>query len=337
MRRFRSWTWVLACLLSSACTSSFSPPVVIAHRGASGQRPEHTMAAYELAIALGADFIEPDLVPTQDGILVARHENDISKSTDVAQRPEFASRRATKTIDGVEVTGWFTEDFTLRELQTLRTQERLPELRPANTAFNGLYPVPTLDEVITLAKQRNVGIYPELKHPAYFEGLGLRVVEPLVGALHQAGFRGKKAPVIIQCFEPTTLRKLRTLTEVRLLWLVKDPLSPVALKGVHAFADGIGPHKALMAAPSSLVKDAHRAGLFVHAYTFCDENHCLPPDLKAGVAGHPEADRAMGAAAAEYERAFQLGVDGVFSDHPGTAAAVRSRLFLRPPSKTLTP
>jgi glycerophosphoryl diester phosphodiesterase len=143
-------------------------PIVIGHRGASGYRPEHTLAAYKLAIDMGADYIEPDLVSTKDHVLVARHENEISGTTDVADHPEFADRKATKTIDGVAVTGWFTEDFTLAELRTLRAKERLPDVRPANTAFDGLYQVPTFQEVIDLAKQRHVGIYPETKHPTYF-------------------------------------------------------------------------------------------------------------------------------------------------------------------------
>jgi glycerophosphoryl diester phosphodiesterase len=158
-------------------------PLVIAHRGASGYRPEHTLAAYKLAIDMGADYIEPDLVPTKDGVLVARHENDISGTTDVASHPEFAGRRSTKTIDGVSVTGWFTEDFTLAELKTLRAKERLPSLRPANTAFDGLYDVPTLQEVIDLAKASGVGIYPETKHPTYFDSIGLSLEEPLARIL----------------------------------------------------------------------------------------------------------------------------------------------------------
>ncbi len=155
-------------------------PLVIAHRGASAYRPEHTLSAYRLAIGMGADYIEPDLVSTKDHQLVVRHENEISGTTDVASHPEFASRRTTKTVDGTALTGWFTEDFTLAELRTLRAVERLPDLRPANTAFNGLFQIPTLQEVIDLAKREGVGIYPETKHPTYFDSSGLSLEEPLV-------------------------------------------------------------------------------------------------------------------------------------------------------------
>jgi glycerophosphoryl diester phosphodiesterase len=180
--------------------------IVIGHRGASGYRPEHTLAAYELAIDLGADFIEPDLVSTKDGILVARHENEISGTTDVADHPEFADHYTTKTIDGVAIKGWFTEDFTLAELKTLRAQERIPQLRPRNTLYNGHYTIPTLQEVLNLAKQksagrhRNIGIYPETKHPTYFESIGLSLEEPLVKTLHRNGYRSQRAPVFIQSF-----------------------------------------------------------------------------------------------------------------------------------------
>ena len=166
---------------SMAADSKHAPlPIVIGHRGASGYRPEHTLASYELAIEMGADFIEPDLVSTKDHVLVARHENDITATTDVADHPEFADRRTTKMIDGVAVTGWFTEDFTLAELKTLRAKERLPDVRPANTAFDGLYEIPTFQEVIDLAKRATVGIYPETKHPTYFRSIGLPLEEPLV-------------------------------------------------------------------------------------------------------------------------------------------------------------
>ena len=163
-------------------------PIVIAHRGASGYRPEHTLAAYQLAIDMGADYIEPDLVSTKDGVLVARHENDISGTTNVASHPEFASRKTTRVIDGVAITGWFTEDFTLAELKTLRAIERLPSLRPTNTAFDGLYQVPTLQEVIDLAQANGVGIYPETKHPTYFDSIGLSPEEPLVRTLRANGW-----------------------------------------------------------------------------------------------------------------------------------------------------
>jgi glycerophosphoryl diester phosphodiesterase len=194
------------------------PPIIIAHRGASAERPEHTLAAYARAIEQGADFIEPDLVPTKDHQLVARHENEISGTTDVASRPEFAARKTTKTIDGETITGWFTEDFTLAELKTLRARERLPELRPGNTAFDGQQEIPTLAEIIALAKAesartgRTIGIYPETKHPSYFRSLGLALEPVLLAELTRAGWTTREAPVFIQSFEVDNLKALKALT-----------------------------------------------------------------------------------------------------------------------------
>src|SRR5689334_13838056 len=175
---------------------------VFAHRGASGYRPEHTLAAYALAIQLGADYIEPDLVSTKDGLLVARHENEIGGTTDVAQHPEFADRRTTRTIDGRAVTGWFTEDFTLDELRTLRAKERLPQVRPGNTRYDGRFEVPTFDEVLRLAKDesrrtgRTIGVAPETKHPTYFDSIGLSLEEPLLRSLRAANLDKAKSPVV---------------------------------------------------------------------------------------------------------------------------------------------
>src|SRR5918992_5761630 len=176
-------------------------PIIIGHRGASGFRPEHTLAAYELAIAMSADYIETDLVITSDGILVARHENEISATTDVAGHPEFADRRTTKTIDSTTITGWFAEDFTLAELKTLRVKERLPDIRSANTAFDSMFEIPTLQEVIDLAKEHGVGIYLETKHPSYFDSIGLSLEKPLVSTLENNGFTNASDPVFIQSFE----------------------------------------------------------------------------------------------------------------------------------------
>ena len=192
------WLVLLAAILwhPAAAHANAGGMLVIAHRGASGERPEHTLAAYERAIDLGADYIEPDLVPTKDGVLVARHENELSGTTDIATRPEFAARQATRSIDGKEVTGWFTEDFTLAELRRLRARERLPRLRPGNTAFDGLFQIPTLAEIIALVRAkeaesgRRIGIYPELKHPAYFATLGHDLARLVVAQLHAAGYRG---------------------------------------------------------------------------------------------------------------------------------------------------
>jgi glycerophosphoryl diester phosphodiesterase len=243
-------------------------PIVIAHRGASAHRPEHTLAAYELAIELGADFIEPDVVSTADGVLVARHENEISGTTDVAERPEFAGRRTVKEVDGRRKEGWFAEDLTLDELRTLRARERLPGLR--GTAFDGRFGIPTLEEVIALAARAGVGVYPETKHPSYFAELGLALEPPLLAALE--GFSG---PVFIQSFEAGNLGALRGLTDHPLVRLTVGEPPDVAEIAGHA--DAIGPHKdqviprtedGRLAEPTSLVADAHAAGLLVHPWTF---------------------------------------------------------------------
>lgn len=311
-------------------------PIVIAHRGASGERPEHTIASYTRAIAQGADFIEPDLVATKDGVLVARHENEISETTDVADHPAFAARRTTKTIDGRAVTGWFTEDFTLAELKTLRARERLPALRPGNTAYADER-IPTLDEVIALAKAHGVGIYPETKHPSHFRALGLPLEPPLLAALATAGWTERDAPVFIQSFEVDNLKMLRGQTRVRLIQLVDAEgapadgaaesyaamLTPAGLKAIAGYADGIGPAKALViprdtagrsAPPTRLVADAHAAGLAVHPWTFRAENMFLPAELRRG-----DGRGAHGDVVAEMRAFVAAGVDGLFSDFPALA------------------
>ncbi|MBA3349810.1 MAG: glycerophosphodiester phosphodiesterase [Actinobacteria bacterium] len=329
-------------------------PIVIGHRGASGYRPEHTLASYKLAIELGVDFIEPDLVSTKDHVLVARHENEISTTTDVEDHPEFADRRTTKVIDGIEVTGWFTEDFTLTELKTLRATERLPDIRPANTAFDGLYEIPTLQEVIDLAKRRHVGIYPETKHPTYFDGIGLSLEEPLVRTLRANGYRGRRAPVYIQSFEVANLQDLDTMTRLPLVQLIDETGQPydfvvsgdprtyadlVTRKGladIADYAEGIGINKTLIVPwdeqnrlkePTHLVQRAHIAHLLVHAWTFRNENEFLPADFQLGNPSSPVFVQAHGDAPAEYRLFFRLGVDGVFSDNPDTAIAVRAAYF----------
>jgi glycerophosphoryl diester phosphodiesterase len=329
-------------------------PIVIGHRGASGYRPEHTLAAYELAIDMGADYIEPDLVSTKDGVLVARHENDITGTTDVASHPEFADRKATKTIDGLTITGWFTEDFTLAELRTLRAKERLPELRVTNTAFDGLYQVPTLDEVIALAKRRKVGIYPETKHPTYFDSVGLSLEEPLVAALRRAGLDRPRSPVFIQSFEVGNLKQLNGLTRVPLVQLLDatgkpydfvvsgdprtyaDLATPEGLAEIATYADGVGVNKNLivprdaqnrLGTPTRLVRDAHQAGLIVHGWTFRRENSFLPEDFRAGNPASPVYLAATGDFPAELRLFYGLGIDGVFSDNPDVAVAVRAKEF----------
>ena len=330
-------------------------PLVIGHRGAAGYRPEHTLASYSLAIDLGADFIEPDLVSTKDGQLVARHENEIKTTTDVASRPEFADRKTTKTIDGTALTGWFTEDFTLAELRTLRAIERIPEVRQENTLYDGRYQVPTLQEVIDLARSaskrtgRTIGIYPETKHPTYFDSIGLSLEEPLVATLERNGYRGEKDPVFVQSFEVANLQELSRMTKVRLVQLfggsgqpfdftVKgdprtydDLQTPAGLRAIAQYADGIGPDKnrviprttsGTLAAPSALVGDAHREGLLVHPYTFRNESVFLPTDLRRG---NKTTD--YGDAFAEYEAFFEAGVDGLFADNSDTARLARDEFL----------
>jgi len=309
--------------------------IVIAHRGASGERPEHTLLSYQRAIEQGADFIEPDLVPTKDGILVARHENNITETTNVADHPEFASRKTTKTIDGETMTGWFTEDFTLAELKTLRARERLPKLRPDNTKYDGQAEVPTLDEVIALAKQaskqtgRTIGIYPETKHPSYFASIGLPVEQRLVDKLKKAGWDRADAPVFIQSFEVNNLKKLKTMTKVRLIQLMAGAGGPAdnaqpsykamitheGLKAVAAYAYGIGPELTMIQPVSgpatTLIADAHAAGLKLHPWTFRAENFFLLPSYRSGA--NP-ADH--GRLKDEMLYFIGLGVDGFFTDFP---------------------
>jgi glycerophosphoryl diester phosphodiesterase len=328
--------WLLAALALVAAHPAMADPLVIAHRGASGERPEHTLAAYELAIEQGADFIEPDLVVTNDGVLVARHENEISGTTDVADRAEFADRKAVKIIDGQEVTGWFVEDFTLAELKTLRARERLPELRPANTRYDGLSDVPTLAEVIALVRAkeretgRRIGLYPELKHPSFLQGEGHDVAALLVEQLHAAGYRAAEEPVFIQCFEAAPLVRLAGLTELRLIQLASREggpadkpgltyaamLTPDMLPQIAGYADGLGAEIGLLlnpdGSPTGLVDAAHDSGLLVHAWTLRRENAFLPPALRRG-----EDPAAAGDFAALWRLLADTGVDAVFTDNPG--------------------
>ncbi|MCW3847249.1 glycerophosphodiester phosphodiesterase [Sphingomonas sp. LB-2] len=340
---------LMVLLLATGCAPVHSgavnkhPVIVIAHRGASGERPEHTLLSYQLAIDQGADFIEPDLVPTKDGVLVARHENDISETTDVAKHPEFAARKTTKTIDGVSVTGWFTEDFTLAELRTLRARERLPQFRPGNTAYDGQALIPTLDEIIGLAKKasretgRTIGIYPETKHPGYFAALGLPIEPRLIAALKAAGWNRADAPVFIQSFEVDNLRALHRITPVRLIQLMKPKAAPAdgafpsyeamatpeGLRKVAAYAYGIGPEKAMIlplgGTPTTLVADAHAAGLKVHPWTFRAENFFLWPQFRKGANPADHGDLA-----GEIEYFLGLDVDGFFTDYPYIGAQARA-------------
>lgn len=313
--------------------------LVIAHRGASGYRPEHTLAAYELAARMGADYLEPDLVITRDGVLVARHENEISGTTDVADHPELADRRTTKVVDGRTVTGWFTEDLTLAELRTLRAKERLPQLRPASAAYDGQLQVPTFAEVLALRVRlsrelrRPIGVYPETKHPSYFRSIGSPLEPPLLRALTRARLNHRAAPAFVQSFERANLvwmntRGLRARTVLLSTPTDGADLSAAGLRALREQGiDGLGPDKTLviprtaegrLGVPTSLVRDAHAAGLVVHPYTFRAENTFLPTDLRTG----PDP-AAFGDAVAEQQAYWRTGIDGMFTDHPDVT--VRSR------------
>ena len=299
-------------------TLSGGAPIVIAHRGASGYLPEHTLAAYELAIDLGADFIEPDLVITKDGHLVARHDRYLSSTTDVADRPEFADRRRER--EGHDGADWFVEDFTLAELKTLRARQGIPG---RDAATDDRLEIPTFAEVIALAKRksletgRDIGLYPETKSPGYHARVGLDFVPPLLAALHDAGYRERDDKVFIQSFEPEILRRLRPQTKLRLVMLLfpeseLDPAPNIGLDEVAGFVDGIGPSKRLLigpdGTPTGLVDDAHALGLEVHPWTFRDDR--LPGGFDTPYD--------------EYARFFALGVDGLFSDFPDTARSARA-------------
>ncbi|HYG85753.1 MAG TPA: glycerophosphodiester phosphodiesterase [Azospirillum sp.] len=350
-------------------------PLVIAHRGASGYLPEHTLEAYAKAIEMGADFVEPDLVATKDGVLIARHEPMLGGTTDVADRPEFASRKTKRPVDGVETEDWFACDFTLAEIKQLRAKQAMAE---RDQSHNGKYQIPTLQEVIDLVKAesarrgRAIGIYPETKHPTFHQALGLPLEDRLLDALNAAGWTDPSAPVIIQSFEVANLKYLRTKTRVRLVQLAdgdgvdkdgnvvlaapyaqpydfvaagdartfKDLLTKAGLAEVKTYADGIGPWKPyilparqvdrdgdgepddlngdgkmderdrVLMPPTSVVKDAHDLGLFVHTWAFRNEPHRLASDFK----DDPTA---------EYRTFYGLGIDGLFSDFPDTAVKAR--------------
>jgi len=325
-------------------------PLAIAHRGASGERPEHTLMGYKLAIAEGADFIEPDLVVTKDGHFVVRHENEIGGTTDVAKHPEFAARKTTKVVDGQKIEGWFTEDFTLAELKTLRARERLPALRPQSAKYDGLEPIPTYKEMLDLARAesrrlgRPIGTYPEMKHPTYFASVGLPVEHRLADFLKKEGLDSRDAPVFVQCFEVGALKTFATLSKAPRIFLVSasggpadmpnttyaEFLSGDGVKQVAGFADGLGSEWPLvvpvvdggLGAPTALVAEAHAAGLKVHPWTVRAENAFLPAKLRKGAnpADHGDVD-------ALYRALWQSGIDGLFSDFTGLSVKVRDELF----------
>ncbi|KOV18366.1 glycerophosphodiester phosphodiesterase [Streptomyces sp. XY413] len=322
-------------------------PTVIGHRGASGYRPEHTLGSYQLALDLGADVVEQDLVPTRDGHLVCRHENEIGGTTDVADHPEFASRRTTKSVDGVSVTGWFTEDFTLAELKTLRAKERIPAVRQRNTLYDGQWAVPTFEEVLRWADREGrrrgerVWLHVETKHPSYFRGLGLGLEEPLARLLRRYRRDGRDAAVFLQSFEPSSIQRLsRLVSAPRVVLLsaantrpwdfeqagdprtVADLVKPEGLKWIAGFAQGIGPTMDLilprdaagrLGAPTTLVKDAHARGLLLHPYTARNENTFLPVEYRRGT-----DPTAYGDALGAFRTYFEQGIDGIFTDNPDT-------------------
>ena len=296
--------------------------VVIAHRGASGERPEHTLESYRVAIEEGADYIEPDLVMTRDGVLIARHENEIGGTTDVAQHPAFAARRRTQVIDGESFTGWFTEDFTLSEIKTLRARERLGELRPQNRQFDGRFAVPTFDEIMQLVmsanrhpgRNRPVGVYPETKHPAHFAAIGLPQELSLLDTLQRYQYAKPGAPVFIQSFDPGNLQQLRSMTQLPLVQLLEHELGDLSRIAKHA--DAIGIAKAL--ATPQAVEAAHAANLRVHVWTFRAENEFLPRDLQVGT-----DPKVHGRLEDEIRRYLERGIDGFFVDFPAIGVRVR--------------
>ncbi|MFF3380223.1 glycerophosphodiester phosphodiesterase [Streptomyces sp. NPDC002680] len=329
-------------------------PTIIGHRGASGYRPEHTLGSYQLALDLGADIVEAgDLVPTKDGHIVCRHEPEIGGTTDVADHPEFASRKVTKVLDGVSLTGWFTEDFTLAELKTLRAIERIPANRPHNTLYNGRWEIPTFEEVLrwqdeqTRKRGKQVWIYPETKHPTYFRALGLGLEERVAKLLKKHGKDKKSSPVILQSFEPTSIQRLNRLVGNPLVVLlsaantrpwdfittgdprtVADLVKPAGLREIASYAQGIGPTLDLvipkdstgaLTSPTTLVADAHAAGLILHPYTMRNENPFLPTNFRKGT----DAD-AYGDPFGAYRTYFATGIDGVFTDNPDTGVLARA-------------
>lgn len=345
-------TWINSTmtfvLLLSALNVNAQSPLVIGHRGAAGHRPEHTLASYQLAIEMGADYIEPDLVMTKDKFLVARHENEISETTNAAI--VFPDKKTTKTVDGQKITGWFVEDLTLAELKTLKANERL---KFRNHDYDGKFEVPTFTEILAFVKEksleykREVGIYPETKHPTYFRSIGLPLEEALIAELEKFGMNKNDSNVFIQSFEMSNLKILKKLTPLPLIFLVGgakeipydhiivndkrtygDLMKPASLKELSATIAGIGPDKRLiiptgplgiLKKPTTLVQDAHAANLLVHPYTFRNEKGFL----HLAYLGDPQK---------EYLQFYKLGVDGLFSDFPDVAVKARA-IFMNTQTK----
>ncbi|HEX4266817.1 MAG TPA: glycerophosphodiester phosphodiesterase [Steroidobacteraceae bacterium] len=331
---------------------SLGQPIVIAHRGASGYAPEHTLVSYFIAIEQGADYIEPDLVMTRDGVMVARHENEISGTTDVAERGQFADRRATRVVDGATVTGWFTEDFSLQELKTLRARERIPELRPANTRLDGRLEIPTLEEILALAQgveerrrlrarqlglaaPQPIGVYPETKHPSYFAARGLAMEEQLVATLERYGYRGADGRAFLQSFEAGNLKVLRGLTQLPLVQLIEaagapydlvasgdprtyaDLVTPEGLEEIATYASCIGPAKSMIMPRDATGKLARPTPLVADAHA-------------AGLKVHPWTFRAESAflpagvdLEGELSEFLAAGIDGFFTDQADVGVRAR--------------
>lgn len=341
-----------AALAPVPAAAATEEPQVYGHRGASGYLPEHTLAAYELAARMGADYIEPDLVPTRDGQLVVRHENEIGSTTDVTERPEFAERRTTKVVDGEQVTGWFTEDFTLDELRSLRATERIPQLRPHNAEYDGRFPVPTLQDVLDLRDRlsaelgREIGVAPETKHPSYFAAVGVPVEPELVRTLNRNGLNHPGAKVVVQSFEVGNLERLDEQLAVPLMQLIDssgapqdlvesddprtyaDLVRPEGLRGIARYADLLGPDTEVvlprdehdrLTGRTPVVSDAHAAGLRVVPYTVRAENDFLPAEFRSS----PDAAE-RGDALGFFEVLFAQGIDGIFSDNPDLAVTARA-------------
>lgn len=329
-------------------------PLVIAHRGASGYVPEHTLGAYALAATMGSDYLEPDVVMTKDGHIIARHDNELGLTTDVAQRPEFANRYRTQNVDGSSVSGWFTEDFTLAEIKTLRAIERIPAIRPGNARMDTAFDVPTMQEIIELTKgleislNRPIGIYPEIKHSTHFKHLGLAMEQPLVELLHNNGYQGPEAHIYIQSFEVNNLKELKNMTDLRLIQLFggnpnNQPYdqfvagttltygqmaTPEGLREISTYAYAVGPEKSYiiprnaedkLGTVTSYVEDAHAAGLKVHPYTFRSENVFLPAEFRSD----DSSPAAIGDADGELRAFLAAGIDGFFSDQPDDLVRVR--------------
>jgi glycerophosphoryl diester phosphodiesterase len=326
--------------VSSAAPLVGGVPSVIGHRGASGYRPENTLASYELAARLGADRIEPDIVPTRDGVLVLRHESEVTHSTDVASRSDLADRRTTRVVDGEEVTGWFTEDLTFDELRSLRAVEPRPHLRPTTTVYDGLYEVPTFAELLELAAQlrlelgRPIVVTAEVKDPSRYAADGFDVAALVIAELRGLGLDAPDAPVAVQCFEAAFLRRLRAEgLRVPLVQLVEDDdagraaCTPWGLREVSTYAEVLAPCKDMvlplaedgtLGPATPLVADAHRAGLAVHVWTLRNENAFLPRSLRVG-----PSEAAPGRALVEHLAFLDAGVDGIFTDHPDTGFEAR--------------